>query len=291
MSVTVAALYKFVSLDNVEELRSPLLEKCQELGLRGTMLLATEGVNGTVAGRREDIDTMLDFLRQQKPQLAQLQVRESTATTMPFQQMKGKIKRESVPLGIEGVEPAQRTGQHVPPTEWNALISAPDVVVIDTRNQFEVGVGSFVGALDPETKAIRDFPEQVQQILNGDRPKIVAMFCTGGIRCEKASAYLLDQGFEAVYQLEGGILNYLEQIPPEHSLWRGECFVFDERVTLTHGLATGSYCLCQGCGMPVSPQEQRSPQYQTDRQCPHCAPAEQFTPEKATAESPQEEPG
>ncbi|MEM6501443.1 MAG: rhodanese-related sulfurtransferase [Cyanobacteria bacterium P01_C01_bin.89] len=299
MLVTVAALYKFVPLEDVQGLRSPLLEKCRELELRGTLLLATEGINGTVAGSRESINRMLEFLRQREPQLESLPVRESTATTMPFQQMKVKIKREIVPLGVDGVDPMRCTGEHVPPTQWNALISDPDVVVIDTRNQFEVSVGSFEGALDPETVAFRDFPAHVQEMLKGDRHQKVAMFCTGGIRCEKASAYLLDQGFEAVYQLEGGILNYLEQIPPEESLWRGECFVFDERVALTHGLQTGSYRMCQACGKPVSREEQRSPQYQPDVQCPHCAPTEhsdllevqgkdQNAP--ATAELPREEP-
>ncbi|MEM9770973.1 MAG: rhodanese-related sulfurtransferase [Cyanobacteria bacterium P01_D01_bin.73] len=294
MSVVVATLYKFVPLKNVQALQVDLLEKCRDLGLRGTLLLATEGINGTVAGDRDGIDGILEFLRQREPKLSTLQVRESLAETLPFQRLKIKIKPEIVTFGIDGIQPAQRTGQHVPPKDWNALISDPDVVVIDTRNQFEVGMGSFEGALDPETRGFRDFPEQVQRLLgrdgdvNGDRRQKVAMFCTGGIRCEKASAYLLDQGVEEVYQLEGGILNYLEQIPPEESLWRGECFVFDERVTLTHGLQTGGYSMCKACGMPVSQEEQRSPQYQPDVQCSHCTTG---APANPATESPREEPG
>ena len=270
MTVVVATLYKFVPLEDAVALRSPLLEKCEGLGLRGTLLLATEGINGTVAGDRAGIDGLLTNLRQD-PRLADLQVRESLAEEMPFQRMKVKVKPEIVTFGVDGLQPAQKTGHHVSPAEWNQLVADPEVTVLDTRNHFEVTVGSFEGALDPQTDTFREFPDQVKQLLDPQRDRKVAMFCTGGIRCEKASAYLLEQGFEAVYQLEGGILNYLEQIPPEESIWRGECFVFDERVTVTHGLETGSYGMCEGCGTPLSEEDRRSPLYQPDqKRCPHC---------------------
>lgn len=269
MSVVVATLYKFVPLEGLETWRSRLLDQCTQLGLRGTLLLATEGINGTVAGDRTAIDQLLEFLRKD-PRFATLQVRESYAETMPFKRMKVKVKPEIVTFGVEGIQPAAHTGQHVSPQDWNAVISDPEVAVLDTRNGFEVAVGTFKGALDPHTDRFRDFPDQVPEVLDPNRHRKVAMFCTGGIRCEKASAYLLDQGFETVYQLEGGILNYLEQIPPEDSLWRGECFVFDERVAVTHGLEPGTYELCQACGMPLSEAEQRSPRYQPGIHCPHC---------------------
>ena len=270
MAVVVATLYKFVPLTEPIALRSPLLDHCHALGLRGTLLLATEGINGTVAGDRSSIDGLLEYFREHCPPLADLTVREAIADTMPFQRMKVKVKSEIVTFGVTGIQPSERTGHHVSPQDWNALIADPEVTVIDTRNHFEVEVGSFEGAVDPQTQGFRDFPAQAQRLLDPARDRKIAMFCTGGIRCEKASAYLLDQGFETVYQLEGGILNYLEQIPPEESLWRGECFVFDERVAVTHGLEPGTYQMCQACGSPLSEEDRRSPHYQPGLSCPHC---------------------
>ena len=270
MAVVVATLYKFVPLTEPIALRSLLLDHCRALGLRGTLLLATEGINGTVAGDRSAIDGLLAYFREHCPPLADLTVREAIAETMPFQRMKVKVKSEIVTFGVAGLQPSERTGHHVSPQDWNALIADPEVTVIDTRNHFEVEVGSFEGAVDPQTQGFRDFPAQAQRLLDPARDRKIAMFCTGGIRCEKASAYLLDQGFETVYQLEGGILNYLEQIPPEESLWRGECFVYDERVAVTHGLEPGTYQMCQACGSPLSEEDRRSPHYQPGLSCPHC---------------------
>jgi len=249
MTVVVAALYQFVAVEDWADWRSQWLDRAQHLGIRGTLLLAQEGINGTIAGTREAIDQMLAALRSH-PALTNLSTRESIAPAMPFQRLKIKLKREIVTFR-QPVEPTQRTGQRVAPADWNALIADPEVTLIDTRNGFEVAIGSFAGAIDPETQTFTEFPEAVERLLDPQRDRKVAMFCTGGIRCEKASAYLLAQGFEQVYQLDGGILNYLAQIDPNESAWRGECFVFDERVALQHGLQPGTYRMCQDCGRPV----------------------------------------
>ncbi|MCG9887002.1 MAG: rhodanese-related sulfurtransferase [Cyanobacteria bacterium] len=270
MAVTVATLYRFADLPDCDRLREPLLTLGRSRGIKGTLILAPEGINGTIAGEPSAVAALLDWLRADG-RLRDLRVRESTAIAAPFQRFKVKLKREIVTFGVEAIAPHRRTGEHVPPDRWNELVQDPEVVVVDTRNQFEVAVGSFADALDPATDSFRDFPAAIAQRLDPQRHRRVALFCTGGIRCEKASAYLLDQGFEAVYQLDGGILSYLAQIPPEESLWRGECFVFDDRVSVTHGLAPGTYGLCQACGQPLSPEELRSPLYVPDRACPHCA--------------------
>ncbi len=268
MTWIVATFYKFARLADVASLRDPVLHHCQTLGVKGTILLAAEGINGTIAGSRGAVDATLDYLRQD-PRLADLWHRESlTESSQPFQRM--KVKREIVTLGQPGSDPSQQVGEYVDPEEWNQLLRDPEVTVIDTRNRYEVGIGSFQGAIDPQTTCFREFPEYVRQHLDPQRHSKVALFCTGGIRCEKATAYLLSQGFDQVYHLKGGILSYLEQVDREQSLWQGECFVFDQRVALQHGLEDGSHQMCQACGYPLSPEEVNTPQYIEGIQCPHC---------------------
>lgn len=270
MPQVVSTFYKFVRLPDYAEKREPLLAYCLAQGIRGTILLAEEGINGTIAGSRSTIDQVLDFLRSD-PRLADLETKESYTDSQVFDRMKVKLKKEIVTLGIPSVDPMETVGTYVKPENWNAVISDPEVIVIDVRNQFEVKVGTFEGAIDPQTASFRQFPEYVRSQLDPARHKKIAMFCTGGIRCEKASSYLLSQGFEQVYHLQGGILKYLEQVPPEESLWRGECFVFDQRVTVTEGIEDGSYEMCRACGHPISPEEQQSPQYQAGVSCPYCS--------------------
>jgi UPF0176 protein len=265
----VAALYRFVTLEDYRELREPLLEVCRAAGTRGTLLLAREGINGTIAGTREGIDRVLDWLRAD-PRLAQLEHKESFDDHVPFYRMKVKLKKEIVTMGEPGIDPNQRVGTYVDPADWNRLVQDPDVLLIDTRNDYEVDIGTFRGALDPRTVAFRDFPAWVRNNLDPARQPRVAMFCTGGIRCEKASAFMLQEGFEAVYHLRGGILSYLEQVPEADSTWQGECFVFDNRVAVNHRLERGSYQQCHGCRHPVSEADQRSPLYEPGICCPHC---------------------
>lgn len=266
----VAAFYKFVSLPDYVELRAPLLALCQEQEIRGTILLAQEGINGTIAGSRPAIAQVLDYLRSDS-RFADLNVKESETESRMFDRLKIKLKKEIVTLGIPEVDPTQKVGTYVKPQEWNAVISDPETIVIDVRNRFEVSVGSFEGAIDPETASFRQFPDYVRSQLDPTQHQKVAMFCTGGIRCEKASAYLLSQGFKQVYHLEGGILKYLEEVPSEESLWRGECFVFDQRVAVTQGVKDGSYEMCYACGHPISPDEKASPLYQEGISCPYCS--------------------
>lgn len=266
----VAAFYKFVSLPDYVELRAPLLTLCQEQEIRGTILLAQEGINGTITGSRPAIANILDYLRNDS-RFADLNVKESETESRMFDRLKVKLKKEIVTLGIPEVDPTQQVGTYVKPKEWNAVISDPETIVIDVRNRFEVSVGSFEGAIDPETASFRQFPDYVRSQLDPTQHQKVAMFCTGGIRCEKASAYLLSQGFKQVYHLEGGILKYLEEVPSEESLWRGECFVFDQRVAVTQGVKDGSYEMCYACGHPISPDEKASPHYQEGISCPYCS--------------------
>ena len=233
--IVVAALYKFVHLPDFAERREPILDYCVTQGIKGTILLAEEGINGTIAGSRAAIDAVLTFLRSD-PRLTDLEHKESIADTHPFERMKVKLKQEIVPLGVPEIDPNQKVGTYVTPEEWNEIISDPDVVVIDTRNDYEVQIGTFKGAINPQTKAFREFPDYVRQHLDPSKHKKVAMFCTGGIRCEKASSFMLEEGFEEVYHLKGGILKYLEEVPTQKSLWEGECFVFDQRVAVRHGL-------------------------------------------------------
>ncbi len=250
MSVTVAAFYKFVTIDEPETLRASVAAVCAQNGILGTILVAGEGINATISGREEAIASFLSWLRLD-PRFSVLSVKMSCAETDPFKRMKVRVKPEIVTFGVPGINPAGQAGTYIAPEAWNALIRDPDVVVIDTRNAYEVAIGTFEGAIDPETDAFSDFPEYVARHLDPERHKRVAMFCTGGIRCEKASAYLLTQGFPEVYHLEGGILKYLETVPEVASLWRGECFVFDGRVALQHGVEEGTHVHCAVCGYPV----------------------------------------
>ncbi len=269
MTVVVAALYKFVSLPDYRRLRQPLLERCRALDLSGTLLLAGEGINGTVAGSRAAIDALLDYLRRD-PRLADLEHKESLDQCMPFYRMKVKLKNEIVTMGVEGIDPAQTAGTYVAPRDWNRLISAGDVLVIDTRNDYEVAVGTFEGACNPRTTSFREFPAFVAANLDRRRHKKVAMFCTGGIRCEKSTAYLKQQGFDQVYHLRGGILRYLQEVPQAESLWRGECFVFDNRVSVDHNLDKGSFELCHGCRYPLAEADKDSKKYLPGVACPRC---------------------
>lgn len=273
-NITVAALYRFVRLEDYAELRLPLLQRMEALGIMGTLLLACEGINGTVAGTQRAIEELLDFLRTATiwgGRLAALDVKISHAVTPPFGRRKVKLKSEIVTMGVTGIDPATSAGTYVRPQDWNSLISDPDVVVVDTRNEYEIKVGTFRGALNPHIATFREFPGYAQRELNPDRHRKIAMFCTGGIRCEKSTAYLKSQGFEEVYHLQGGILKYLEDVPREESLWNGECFVFDERVAVDHGLAPGSYQQCHACRMPLNSEEAQSPLYIPGESCPHCA--------------------
>ena len=264
-----AALYKFVALPDYAELQAPLLAQCNALGIKGTLLLAQEGINGTISGRPDDIRALLAWLRSD-PRLADLEHKESWASEMPFYRMKVRLKKEIVTLGVPGVDPTKMAGKYVKPQDWNALISDPDVVVIDTRNDYEVGIGTFKGAVNPATKTFTELPQWVAEHKDLlDKPK-VAMFCTGGIRCEKSTAFMRSLGYDEVYHLEGGILKYLETVPEEESLWEGECFVFDERVSVKHGLHEGSYEFCRACRQPIGEKEKASPLYQHGVSCPHC---------------------
>ena len=265
----VAALYRFVDLPDYQQWREPLLSCCLEAEVKGTLLLAPEGINGTIAGPRSGIDRVLDFLRADQ-RFAGLEVKESQELRQPFYRMKVKLKKEIVTIGIDSVDPNRRVGTYVSAGEWNALLDDPEVLVIDTRNDYEVAIGSFAGAVNPNISTFRDFPNYVQQQLEPARHKKVAMFCTGGIRCEKASSYMLEQGFDQVYHLQGGILKYLEQVPAGESKWQGECFVFDNRVAVNHRLEKGSYELCHGCRYPITEQDKQSAAYEEGVSCPHC---------------------
>ncbi|MEQ9464723.1 MAG: rhodanese-related sulfurtransferase [Haliea sp.] len=265
----VAALYRFVTLDDYRELRERLLDECVAAGVKGTLLLAAEGINGTIAGSREGIDRVLAWIRSD-PRLAALEHKESVDDEMPFYRMKVKLKREIVTMGVDGIDPNKVVGTYVAPRDWNALVSDPDVVLIDTRNRYEYGIGTFRGAIDPATTSFREFPRYVRENLDPARHRKVAMFCTGGIRCEKASAFMLQEGFEEVYHLQGGILKYLEEVPEEESAWEGECFVFDNRVAVNHRLEKGSYDQCHGCRHPVTSEDKASARYQQGVCCPHC---------------------
>jgi len=265
----VAALYRFARLPQFEALREPLLDQCVSLGIRGTLLLASEGVNGTVAGTREGIDLLLAYLKA-IPELAQLDHKESFCDELPFYRMKVKLKKEIVTMGVEGIDPQVTVGRYIEPKDWNALITDPDVLLVDTRNDYEVEIGTFKGALDPNTTTFREFPEYVKNNLDPQKQKKVAMFCTGGIRCEKATAYMIEQGFDEVFHLKGGILKYLEEVSEAESLWQGECFVFDNRVSVNHKLEKGDYDQCHGCRFPITEQDKRDARYVAGVSCPRC---------------------
>ncbi|MBS8226178.1 oxygen-dependent tRNA uridine(34) hydroxylase TrhO [Vannielia litorea] len=266
---TVAALYKFAPFPDPAALREPLKALCEAEGLCGSLLLAPEGINGTVAGPRAGIDRLIAHIKG-LPGCADLEWKESEAAERPFRRMKVRLKREIVTLGVEGVDPRASVGTYVPPAEWNALIEAPDVAVIDTRNDYEVAIGTFEGAVNPGTASFGEFPAWWEANKDRFHNKRVAMFCTGGIRCEKSTNYLKSQGVEEVYHLQGGILKYLEEVPESTSRWEGECYVFDQRVSVGHGLKPGDYQLCHACGRPVSAADRAAPDYEEGVQCPAC---------------------
>jgi UPF0176 protein len=263
------AFYKFVALPDFESLRQPLLEYCEARDIRGTILLAAEGINSTIAGRSDRIGEVLAYLRSD-PRFADLVHKEASAAEMPFHRMKVRLKREIVTLGVPGVDPTTQVGNYVTPEEWNRLLDDPDVVVIDTRNDYEVRIGTFDRAIDPKTKSFTQLPKWVREQKNLGKQTKIAMFCTGGIRCEKSTSFMLSEGFDKVYHLQGGILKYLETIPAEESKWHGECFVFDERVSVGHGLVQGPYELCRSCREPVGDAERSSPQFEQGVSCPKC---------------------
>ncbi len=266
---TVYAFYKFVSLEDYESLRKPLSEKCLNAGIVGTILLASEGINGTIAGSAEGIEAVLAYLRED-PRLEDLSGKVSYTEDCPFNRMKVHLKKEIVTLGVPWVKPTERVGEYVKPKDWNALIADPDVVLIDTRNDYEVKLGTFKGAINPKTQSFRELPDYVEKHLDPVRHKKVAMCCTGGIRCEKSTSYLLEMGFENVYHLEGGILKYLEDVPEEESTWEGECFVFDKRVSVDHALQKGKHAMCFACQHPLDPSDLASPKYEEGVACPYC---------------------
>ncbi|OZA79909.1 MAG: hypothetical protein B7X77_02465 [Caulobacter sp. 39-67-4] len=273
----VAALYRFTRFEDPAALQGPLARACCAVGVRGTLLLAREGINGTIAGTDAAIESVLAHIRALQG-CADLQPKTAWADHMPFNRMKVRLKKEIVTLGLPDLDPVANAGAYVEPANWNALIADPDVVVIDTRNDYEVAIGAFEHAVDPQTSSFSAFPEWFRDYRAGleqERgpnapPLKVAMYCTGGIRCEKSTAFLKSEGIEDVFHLKGGILDYLEQVPEPESLWRGECFVFDERVAVGHGLTAGSHALCRACRMPVSPEARQSPHYVEGVSCPAC---------------------
>ena len=273
LQICVAALYKFARLDDCEAIRRDLAHLCGAEGVKGTLLLAGEGINGTIAGSKHAIECVLAYCRR-LPGCADLEVKYSRAESVPFHRMKVRVKREIVTMGEPQIDPNAGTGNYVSPQDWNALISDPGTIVIDTRNDYEVAVGSFAGAIDPQTDTFRDFPAwfraaRKRLLGNGPPPKI-AMYCTGGIRCEKSTAFLKAEGLDEVYHLQGGILKYLETVPSGQSLWNGECFVFDQRVAIGHGLEPGTHVLCYGCRRPVSSLDRAEPHYAAGVSCPAC---------------------
>ena len=268
-----AAFYKFVALPDFSERKEPLLAFCEQHHVKGIILLAPEGINSTIAGAPDNVHAVLAYLRRD-PLLADLQHKESFADQPPFYRMKVRLKREIVTMGVPDVDPTRMAGTYVKPQDWNALISDPDVVVVDTRNDYEVALGSFAGAIDPHIHTFSELPAWTEhatalQTSNGKKPK-VAMFCTGGIRCEKSTALMRAKGYDEVYHLEGGILKYLETVSPAQSLWKGECFVFDERVSVGHGLVPGEHTLCRACRMPLEDGAQESPLFELGVSCPRC---------------------
>ena len=267
--IRVAALYQFSRFANCAAIREGLAALCIEAGVKGTILIASEGINGTIAGCPDAIDRVLDHIRA-LPGCAGLEVKFSSAATIPFHRMKVRLKREIVTMGQPDIDPLTGAGHYVAPADWNALIDAPDTILIDTRNDYEVEIGSFAGAINPGTTSFSEFPDWFDANRDALTGKTIAMFCTGGIRCEKATAYLKAEGVDAVYHLKGGVLKYLEDVPATETRWSGECFVFDQRVAIGHGLAAGTHVLCHACRMPVSPGDRASPHYVEGISCPHC---------------------
>lgn len=268
-NVVVCALYKFAVLNDYRQLRQPLLDLMLEKDVHGTLLLAREGINGTIAGSREGIDAIRAWL-DADARFEGIDYKESLVDIQPFKRTKVKFKKEIVTMGVEGIDPKRTVGTYVEPGQWNELISDPEVLLIDTRNQYEVEIGTFRNAVNPATDTFREFPEYVKQNLDPQKHRKVAMFCTGGIRCEKSTAFLKEQGFEEVYHLKGGILKYLEEVPEETSLWHGECFVFDDRVTVNHKLERGEYDQCHACRRPITEQDKQRPEYEQGVSCHQC---------------------
>ncbi len=263
----VAALYQFKEVENAAELQQQLLALVKTINLCGTLIVADEGINGTVAGDRAAIDVIHQFLLDQG--FTTMEYKESLSSDKPFRKMKIKLKKEIVTLGVE-VKPRDLVGHYLDPKQWNELIARDDVILIDTRNDYEYKAGTFKGALDPKTESFREFPEYVKQNLEQHKDKKVAMFCTGGIRCEKSTSLLLQEGFSEVYHLKGGILKYLEETPVDESLWEGECFVFDGRTAVTHGVEEGVNSKCHACGWPLTPEEVAQPSYEHGVSCVYC---------------------
>ena len=275
------AMYHFVSLPNYKKLQGPLLNFCDSKGIKGTLLLADEGINGTLAGPEKSILELLEYLKMDplfEGNFKNLSHKESWSNKHPFYRMKVKLKKEIVTLGVPGVSPTKVVGKYVKPQDWNSIISDPEVILIDTRNDYEYAIGSFKNAINPKTNTFREFPEYVKTHFDPKKHKKIAMFCTGGIRCEKASSFMISEGFDEVYHLEGGILKYLEEVKPENSLWQGECFVFDQRVAIKHGLQVGDYDQCYACRYPLSADDMGSEKYTPGISCPHCY--NTHTPEK-----------
>lgn len=269
MNAVVSALYKFVPLPHYQSLKAPLLAFMQEQKIKGTLLLAHEGINGTVSGSAEAIAALYAWFDKQ-PGLENIAHKESFHKTAPFNRTKVKLKKEIVTMGVENIDPLKSAGTYVKPENWNQLLQDEAVTLIDTRNKYEVQLGTFVDAINPDTNTFREFPDYVKNNLDPAKHKKIAMFCTGGIRCEKSTAYLKGLGFEEVYHLEGGILKYLETVPRDESLWQGECFVFDERVAVNHDLQKGQYDQCHACRFPISETDKQSLEYQPGVSCPHC---------------------
>ena len=273
LPICVAALYKFVPVEDCAAVQAGLVQLCQAQDVKGTIILASEGINGTIAGTDAAIEAVLAHI-QQLPGCASLSAKFSRAPALPFHRLKVRIKREIVTMGQPDIDPLRGAGHYVAPQNWNALVREPGTILIDTRNDYEVAVGSFAGAINPGTKSFREFPAwfraEREKLLGQGTPPKVAMFCTGGIRCEKSTAFLKSEGVEEVYHLEGGILKYLEIVPPEQSLWQGECFVFDQRVTLEHGLAMGKHDMCFACRRPVNEAERLSPLFEEGVSCSAC---------------------
>ncbi|OEF23838.1 rhodanese-related sulfurtransferase [Vibrio rumoiensis] len=265
----VCALYKFVELEDHQLLQQPLLDLMEQHRIRGTLLLAHEGINGTVASTRQGIDALLAWFNNDS-RLSNISHKESFHQDMPFNRSKVKLKKEIVTMGVEGIDPKHVVGTYVKPTEWNSLISDPEVFVVDTRNDYEIELGTFQRAVNPQTDTFREFPNYVKENLDPEKHKKVAMFCTGGIRCEKSTAYLKEQGFDEVYHLEGGILKYLEEVPQEESLWEGDCYVFDGRVAVNHSLQKSEYELCNACRLPITDEDKQSEQFEAGVSCPKC---------------------
>jgi len=281
--ISIAALYRFVELDDYTALQDPLHQHMQQLGIHGTLLLAREGINGTVAGTAANVDMLIAWLQSAplwRGRLTGLEVKLSHADAMPFSRCKVKLKNEIVTMGVSNIDPNKSVGTYVEPQDWNELISDPDVLTVDTRNEYEIKIGNFKGAINPHTKTFREFPDYAQREIDPQKHKKVAMYCTGGIRCEKSTAYMKSLGFEEVYHLQGGILKYLEEVPSADSLWQGECFVFDERVAVNHDLEPGSYSQCHGCRMPLNVQDMQDERYIQGESCPYCF--DKTTPDQRT---------